>query len=172
MLVTVVCLGALFAVVVAFLLSGRGPAGWSRFNFVSEAWRGDRLAAEWELSDRLWAQQRSLLKDVATGKMTLARALPAFRTILEERKIAPQVLAAFPGKTDEERFARALINQVEIELKEDHSRIAVVRRLEEEMREWFSGMPALMPVAGNADAGPRIWGQPIGLLGGHRALAP
>jgi hypothetical protein len=95
--------------------------------------RGARLEEEMEVIRQQGEIYRGVIRGVVAGNVHLAEAAAALRNRLEVQGIADSMRLQYHGDTDEERYCRAVIDRVRIELAGDSRQADVLRRLENEM---------------------------------------
>jgi hypothetical protein len=147
---------------IAFRPASLGPgAGLGLGTLLREVVRGESLEAERGEVLGQGAAHRKILRAVAEGELPLPEAAAALRAHLEACGQAPRVLAHYPGRTDEERYCRALLDHVRKHLAGARQSPGVVLRLEAELDVYLSGLaatPGRGPVAADhtpAGAGTR-----------------
>ena len=133
-----------------WLVAGPGrPEGELGLGVLVREWlRGERLEADRDEVLDQHAAHRKILRAAAEGDLSLPEAAAALRAHLEACGQAPRVLAHYPGRTDEERFSRALLDHVRKYLGSGSRAEAVAHRLEAELNVYLASLPALpAPVA-------------------------
>jgi hypothetical protein len=120
-----------------------------------EQWRAEGLESERAEALHHLDEHRALLDEIAAGHLRLSQAVSVFRQHIESRGLAAHLLDGYPGRTDEERYARALIDHLKKEFGQDVAKNVVVRRLEAELQN----APTLpLHAAGPANS----WNRPAG----------
>lgn len=92
-----------------------------------------------------------IARAVAGGQVNLLAAAAAYRDLAADD---PEAVAAlrrtFPGVSDDERYARAVVHRVRVELALDRADPAVADRLEAELRKHLTGGPLRLPTPTDA----------------------
>jgi hypothetical protein len=135
----------LSAVLIAWwLVSGPGlPEGELGLGVLVREWlRGERLEADRDEALNQQAAHREILRAAVAGDLPLPEAVAALRSCLEARRLAPHVLAHYPGRTDEERFGRALLDHVRRYLGPGSRAEAVAGCLEADLDVYLARLPA------------------------------
>jgi hypothetical protein len=118
----------------------RGPDGKTIYFRLPEEdqVRARRLAGESASVLKQARAYQATLSALADDRLTLPQAASALRSRLESQHLAEQLLTHYPGRTDEERYCRAVIDHVRKGLADDPRRAEVVDRLEAELAGLFT----------------------------------
>jgi hypothetical protein len=111
---------------------------------VYELRRGEHLEAQAAVAIRCEEGKREVVRRILAGRLTLVEAVEEFRALgrMNEDGLK-ELLAAFPGSSEDEALCRSVIFWVAHAAADDPARRAdLVARLKAEMRRHFGGAGA------------------------------